>query len=96
VQVSSPGDQPARVTIRQVAELAIAVPALTTVRQPLAELGRTAVSLLLRRLENRRMEPLRVELATRLVPSGPSAISAGLGNRWAPPPMIRAAPYPYR
>jgi LacI family transcriptional regulator len=48
-------------------EAAIAVPALTTVRQPLAELGRTAVSLLLRQVENRRFEPLRVELETRLV-----------------------------
>jgi LacI family transcriptional regulator len=49
------------------AEATIAVPALTTVRQPLAELGRTAVSLLLRQLHNRRLEPLRVELETRLV-----------------------------
>ena len=49
------------------ADAAIAVPALTTVRQPLAELGRTAVSLLLRQVENRRFEPLRVELETRLV-----------------------------
>jgi LacI family transcriptional regulator, galactose operon repressor len=48
-------------------EAAITVPGLTTVRQPLAELGRTAVSLLLRQLENRRLEPLRVELETRLV-----------------------------
>lgn len=48
-------------------EAAITVPALTTVRQPLAELGRTAVSLLLRQMENRRLEPLRIELATRLV-----------------------------
>lgn len=48
-------------------EAAITVPALTTVRQPLAELGRTAVSILLRQLENRRLEPLRVELQTKLV-----------------------------
>jgi LacI family transcriptional regulator len=59
-------------------EAAIAVPALTTVRQPLAELGRTAVSLLLRRLENRSLEPLRVELATRLVPRDSTA-----RPRWA-------------
>jgi LacI family transcriptional regulator len=48
-------------------EAAVTSPGLTTVRQPLAELGRTAVSLLLRQLENRRLEPLRVELETRLV-----------------------------
>ncbi|HEY2541621.1 MAG TPA: substrate-binding domain-containing protein, partial [Gaiellaceae bacterium] len=43
------------------------VPQLTTVRQPLAEMGRTAVSLLIRLLERRQMEALRVELATRFV-----------------------------
>ena len=42
-------------------------PALTTVRQPLAELGRTAVNLLTRMLERQRVEALRVELATKLV-----------------------------
>lgn len=42
-------------------------PALTTVRQPLAELGRTGVNLLTRMLEKQRVEALRVELATRLV-----------------------------
>ena len=45
----------------------IVTPALTTVRQPLAEMGRTAVSLLMRLLERQRFETLRVELGTRLV-----------------------------
>jgi LacI family transcriptional regulator len=48
-------------------EAALTLPGLTTVRQPLAELGRTAVSLLLRQLENRCLEPLRGELETKLV-----------------------------
>ena len=42
-------------------------PALTTVRQPLAEMGRMAVSLLTRLLERQRVEGLRVELETKLV-----------------------------
>ena len=42
-------------------------PRLTTVRQPLEELGRTAVSLLTRLVEGQRVEGLRLELATRLV-----------------------------
>ena len=45
----------------------IVTPALTTVRQPLAEMGRTAVSLLVRLVERQRFETLHVELATRLV-----------------------------
>ena len=49
-------------------EATVVVPALTTVRQPLAELGRTAVSVLLRQVRGRRFEPLRIELETRLVP----------------------------
>jgi LacI family transcriptional regulator len=50
------------------ADLATIVsPQLTTVRQPLAELGRTAVNLLTRMLERQRVETLRVELATKLV-----------------------------
>ena len=49
-------------------EATVVVPSLTTVRQPLAELGRTAVSILLRQVRGGRFEPLRVELETRLVP----------------------------
>ena len=49
-------------------EASVTVPALTTVRQPLAELGRTAVSVLVRQLGDRHFEPLRNELETRLVP----------------------------
>jgi LacI family transcriptional regulator len=45
----------------------IVTPELTTVRQPLAEMGRTAVSLLIRLLERQRFETLHIELATRLV-----------------------------
>src|SRR5262249_13011284 len=45
----------------------IVTPTLTTVRQPLAEMGRTAVSLLMRLLERQRFEALHVELGTRLV-----------------------------
>src|SRR3954447_17106723 len=45
----------------------IVTPSLTTVRQPLAEMGRTAVSLLVRLLEQQSVETLSVQLATRLV-----------------------------
>jgi LacI family transcriptional regulator len=62
------------------AELArIVTPTLTTVRQPLAELGRTAVSLLMRMVERQSVEALRVELATRLV----------IRDSTAPPPEPR-------
>ncbi len=46
---------------------AIVTPALTTVRQPLAEMGRMAVSLLMRLLDNQRLEALHIELKTRLI-----------------------------
>jgi LacI family transcriptional regulator len=58
-------------------EATVIVPALTTVRQPLAELGRTAVSVLLRQLNNRHFEPLRIELETRLVPRDSTGMIPG-------------------
>ncbi len=45
----------------------IITPTLTTIRQPLAEMGRMAVSMLLRLLARQRFETLHVELGTRLV-----------------------------
>jgi LacI family transcriptional regulator len=45
----------------------ITTPALTSVRQPLAEMGRMAVTLLLQMLESERVEGVGVELAIRLV-----------------------------
>src|SRR5262245_31244496 len=48
-------------------QASLVTPALTTVRQPLAEMGRMAVSLLMRILDNQRHEALRIELATKLV-----------------------------
>ncbi len=58
-------------------EAQFVTPGLTTVRQPLAEMGRMAVSLLLRLLDNQVRETLHLELATRLVVRGSTA---------APPP----------
>ena len=48
-------------------QAAIVTPPLTTVRQPLAELGRMAVSVLLRVLEGQRHDAVRIQLATKLV-----------------------------
>jgi LacI family transcriptional regulator len=45
-------------------------PLLTTVRQPLAEMGRMAVSLLVRLLDGHRVDALHVELATELIARG--------------------------
>lgn len=42
-------------------------PALTTVRQPLQEMGRAASSLLFRLLDGQRVDVTRVELSTRLI-----------------------------
>jgi LacI family transcriptional regulator len=59
----------------------IVTPALTTIRQPLAEMGRTAVSLLSRLLEGQQFETLHIELATRLV----------VRDSTTPPPAASAA-----
>jgi LacI family transcriptional regulator len=48
-------------------DASIVFPPLTTVRQPLAELGRMAVTLLAQQLAGQPFEPLHIELATRLV-----------------------------
>jgi LacI family transcriptional regulator len=48
-------------------------PKLTTVRQPLEEMGRMAVSLLIRLLERHQLDALHVELATELVVRGSTA-----------------------
>lgn len=55
---------------------ALVTPGLTTVRQPLAEMGRMAVLLLLRQLEGRLGQPVKVELATSLVVRGTTAAPA--------------------
>ena len=45
----------------------VLTPMLTTVRQPLVEMGRTGIALIRRLLDDPRREPLRMELPTRLV-----------------------------
>ena len=45
----------------------IVTPRLTSVRQPLAEMGRTGVSLLMRLIDGQRVDALRMELSTKLV-----------------------------
>jgi LacI family transcriptional regulator len=60
----------------------IVTPMLTTVRQPLAEMGRTAVSLLVRLLERQHFETLHVELATRLVVRDSTAPPRGTDDEY--------------
>jgi LacI family transcriptional regulator len=52
------------------AEAEMVTPTLTTLRQPLAEMGRMGVSLLTRLLDNRQLEALHVELETQLIVRG--------------------------
>src|SRR4051812_47308420 len=55
----------------------IVTPPLTTIRQPLAEMGRMAVSLLERLIEGQRIEALHVELRTQLVVRQTTAAPGG-------------------
>jgi DNA-binding LacI/PurR family transcriptional regulator len=47
-------------------------PPLTTIRQPIYEMGITAVSLLVQLIEGKKKEPLKVELSTQLIIRGSS------------------------
>jgi LacI family transcriptional regulator len=58
-------------------------PALTTIRQPLAEMGRMAVSQLVRLLEHRRLEGMRIELQTRLIVRESTAAPETMENGYA-------------
>jgi LacI family transcriptional regulator len=53
------------------------VPRLTTVRQPLEEMGRMAVSLLMRLIDRHTVDALHVELATQLVLRGSTGPAPG-------------------
>jgi LacI family transcriptional regulator len=55
------------------AQAALVTPPLTTVRQPLDEMARVAVGLLVRQLAGGSIEPLRIDLATSLVVRGSTA-----------------------
>jgi LacI family transcriptional regulator len=57
-------------------EAAATTPGLTTVRQEIQGLGRTAVTLLVELLENPSSEPRHVRLPTRLVVRGTTAVAA--------------------
>jgi LacI family transcriptional regulator len=52
-------------------------PQLTTVRQPLQEMGRMAVTTLVRLLERQRLDALHIELATEVVIRGSTATPRG-------------------
>jgi LacI family transcriptional regulator len=61
-------------------------PRLTTVRQPLEEMGRVAVSLLSRLFDGQRVEALRIDLATNLI----------VRESAAPPSNRQPVPLPHR
>ncbi len=61
-------------------EASIVSPPLTTVRQPLAEMGRMAVNLLVRQLQNQPIEALHVQLETKLVVRESTAPAGRVGR----------------
>jgi LacI family transcriptional regulator len=64
--LSVPGDLSV-VGFDDTAQAVIVTPQLTSVRQPLAEMGRMGVSLLTRILDGQRVDALRMELSTTLI-----------------------------
>ena len=64
--LSVPGDLSV-IGFDDTAPAVIVLPQLTSVRQPLAEMGRMGASLLVRLIEGQRVDALRVELSTKLV-----------------------------
>ena len=52
-------------------------PMITTVRQPLEEMGRMAVTLLMRLVDRHTIDTLHVELATQLIPRGSTGPAPG-------------------
>jgi len=56
---------------------ALVTPELTTIRQPLQEIGRVAVSVLYRMLDGQPLDATRLELSTRLVVRASTAAPAG-------------------
>jgi LacI family transcriptional regulator len=58
----------------------VIAPQLTTVRQPLEEMARLGVQLLLRLIDGREIDTLHVELATELVPRGSTGSAPRLGG----------------
>ena len=45
----------------------IALPTITTVRQPLEEIGRMAATLLTRMIDGQKVDPIRLEMGARLI-----------------------------
>jgi len=68
-------------------EATIVTPALTTVRQPLAEMGRMGVVLLVRLLQRQRIDALHIELETKLIvreSTAPCRVAAGSASTRRP------------